>query len=698
MHPEIAQAGFGDCPICGMGLEPADATADIGPNPESIDMTRRFRISAILAIPLVALAMSPHLPVLDLGALIPQTANHWSQFVLATPIVLWGGLPFFQRGWASIVSRNLNMFTLIAIGAGAAYLYSVVATAAPGAFPETFGATGGAVGVYFEAAGVIIVLVLLGQVLELRARERTGSAVRALLDLAPAVARLLLDDGSDEEVPLNRVTVGDRLRVRPGEKAPVDGVIIDGGGHVDESMITGEPMPAEKAPGDRVIGGTLNTSGSFTMRAEQVGDATMLAQIVRLVAQAQRSRAPIQRIADTVASYFVPAVAVVAIAAFAIWWAIGPEPPFVFGLIAAVSVLIIACPCALGLATPMSIMVGVARGAQAGVLIRDAKALEGLEKIDTLAIDKTGTLTEGKPAVTDIVPAHGFLEDRVLALAAGLERHSEHPLAEAVMTAAAERNLEVPQTGDFQAQTGKGVTGALDGEAVAVGNAALLETLGIAAGNWPQRADALRRNGASILFVARNRSVAGMIAVADPIKASTSRSLAALREEGIHVVMLTGDHRLAAEAVARQIGIDDIHAGVLPQEKGEIVRALRERGLRVAMAGDGINDAPALAEAEIGIAMGAGADVAIESAGVTLMKGDLSGIVRARHLSRAAMRNIRQNLFFAFAYNTIGIPIAAGLLYPATGLLLSPMIAAAAMSLSSVSVICNALRLRRLAL
>ncbi len=690
MHPEIQQIGPGSCPICGMALEPMDVTADQGPNHELIDMKRRFWIGLVFAVPLVILEMVGHFVTI-----VPGAYNGWIQFALASPIVLWGGLPFFERGWASVVSRNLNMFTLIAIGTGVAYLYSVVATVAPGVFPETFRGHDGSVAVYFEASGVIIVLVLLGQVLELRAREQTGSAVRALLDLAPAQAYRLRADGSVEEIPLDQVAQGDRLRVRPGDKIPVDGTVVDGRSNVDESMITGEPLPVAKSAGDKVIGGTLNATGSFVMEAEKVGNDTMLAQIVGLVAQAQRSRAPIQRVADQVAGYFVPAVVGTAILAFVVWFIFGPQPAFAYALIAAVSVLIIACPCALGLATPMSIMVGVARGAQAGVLIRDAEALERMEKVDTLVVDKTGTLTEGSPKVTHVVPADGHDEAEILGLAAGLEAQSEHPLAQAVVHAARERDARKVTVSDFESQTGKGITGKADGHTIAAGNGRLLEALGIDTGSWNDRADELRREGATVIFVAVDGAIGGLIAVADPVKASTPDALSALKEEGLRIVMLTGDNRLAAETVAKRLAIDEVIADVLPQDKGDAIARLKQDGHVVAMAGDGVNDAPALAAADIGIAMGTGTDVAIESAGVTLIKGDLDGIVRARRLSQATMRNIRQNLFFAFVYNGVGVPIAAGVLYPFFGLLLSPIIAAAAMSLSSVSVIGNALRLRR---
>jgi Cu+-exporting ATPase len=697
MHPKVRQVGPGDCPDCGMALEPEDITAETGPNPEHVDFTRRFWVGAVLGVPLVVLAMGAHLPFFSLSDIIPHNVNHWIQIVLATPIVLWCGLPFFKRGWTSVVNRSLNMFTLIAIGTGVAYIYSVVATVAPGLFPDTFRSATQTVDVYFEAAGVIVVLVLLGQLMELQARDRTGSAIRSLMKLAPDTATVIRESGAEETVPLETIAVGDRLRIRPGEKVPIDGHVVDGSSNVDEAMVTGEAVPVAKAPGDAVIGGTLNTTGSFVMVADHVGGDTMLARIVQLVAQAQRSRAPIQRIADTVAGYFVPAVIAVAVIAFVIWWAVGPAPSLAHAMIAAVSVLIIACPCALGLATPMSITVGVARGAQAGVLIRDAEALEGLEKIDTLVLDKTGTLTEGKPAVVHIDPAEGYDESRILTIAASLEQHSEHPLATAIVGAARDRGLTLTAPTDFNAQSGKGITGLLDGRRITVGSEKLLEDQTRSA-QWTERADAARRNGATVVFVIEAERIAGAIAIADPIKATTPAALDALRKDGLRIVMLTGDHAWVAQSVADRLSIDAVHANVLPSEKGDQIRRLRDEGRRVAMAGDGVNDAPALAEADIGIAMGTGTDVAIESANVTLVKGDLTGIVRARQLSTATMRNIRQNLFLAFVYNSVGVPIAAGILYPLTGLLLSPVIAAAAMSLSSVSVIGNALRLRTLSL
>ena len=692
MHPEIRQVGPGTCPICGMALEPETVTADSGPNPELIDMTRRFWIGAALALPVLVLEMGGHLT--GLHRMLGQQLSNWLQFLLATPVVLWAGWPLLLRGWQSLQSRNLNMFTLIAMGTGVAWSYSVVATAAPGVFPPAFRGPDGAVAIYFEAAAVITVLVLLGQVLELKARERTSGAIRALLDLAPKTARRVKADGTDEEVSLDAVHAGDRLRVRPGDKVPVDGTVEEGKSAVDESMVTGESLPVAKAAGDKVIGGTINQTGGFVMKAERVGRETMLAQIVQMVADAQRSRAPVQRLADKVAGWFVPAVIAVAIVAFAVWSLVGPEPRFVYGLIAAVAVLIIACPCALGLATPMSIMVGVGRGALAGVLIKNAEALEHFEKVDTLVIDKTGTLTEGKPKVTAVAPAEGFGEDELLRLAASLERGSEHPLAAAIVKAAEEKKLALANAADFDSPTGKGVVGTIEGQRVALGNARLLADLGIDGKALDARADALRADGATVVYVTVGERPAGLIAVADPVKASTPEALAALRAEGIHIVMLTGDNRRTAEAVAKTLGIAEVEAEILPEDKGKVVKRLRGQGRVVAMAGDGVNDAPALAAADIGIAMGTGTDVAMESAGVTLVKGDLVGIVRARRLSRAVMRNIRQNLFFAFFYNAAGVPVAAGVLYPLFGLLLSPIIAAAAMSLSSVSVIGNALRLR----
>jgi P-type Cu+ transporter len=697
MHPEIRRTQPGSCPICGMALEPVDPTHDTGPNPELRDMTRRFWIGAVLAVPVVMLEMGAHVPGLNLHHYVPPQISRWIEFALATPVVLWAGWPFFERGWASVRNRSLNMFSLIALGTGAAYLYSLAATFAPALFPASL-QDGGIVPVYYEAAAVITVLVLLGQVLELRAREKTGSAIRALLNLAPKTARRIRDDGQDEEVPLDEVHVGDRLRVRPGESIPVDGLVIEGRGAVDESMVTGESLPVEKAPDATVIGGTINGTGSLVIRAEKVGADTMLARIVSMVAEAQRSRAPIQRLADTVSAWFVPAVILVAIATFVAWMIWGPPPGFAYALVAAVSVLIIACPCALGLATPMAIMVGIGKGATAGVLIKDAEALERLEKIDTLVADKTGTLTEGKPRVVAVVTADGFDEATVLAFGASLERSSEHPLAAAIVASAKERGVELNDAAGFASITGKGVTGTIGGRAVAVGNATLLKDIGVESAQLESRADKLRRDGATAVFVAVDGRPAGIIAVADPVKATTPGALASLRADGVRIVMLTGDNRTTAQAVAAKLGISDIEAEVLPEQKGAVVQRLRGQGRVVAMAGDGVNDAPALAAADVGIAMGTGTDVAIQSAGVTLVKGDLAGIARARALSRATMRNIRQNLVLAFVYNALGIPLAAGILYPAFGLLLSPIVAAAAMSLSSVSVIGNSLRLRFTAL
>ena len=692
MHPEIVRDGPGACPICGMALEPMTVSLEQETSPELIDMTRRFWVGTVLTVPLLVLAMGEFIPGVE--GLFPAGWSTWIELILATPVILWAGLPFFERGWRSVVSRHLNMFTLIALGVGAAYAYSVVATVAPGLFPATFRDPAGEVAVYFEAGAVITVLVLLGQVLELRARERTSGALRSLLDLAPKMARRLKEDGSDEEVSLDLVQKGDRLRVRPGEKVPVDGEVLDGHSSIDESMVTGEPIPVEKGAGDKLIGGTLNGTGGVVMRAERVGAETMLAQIVQMVAEAQRSRAPIQRIADVVAGYFVPAVVVIAVVAFIAWSLVGPAPAMAHALVAAVSVLIIACPCALGLATPMSIMVGTGRGAQSGVLIKNAEALERFEKVDTLVIDKTGTLTEGRPKVVTVEAAPALEENELLRLAASLERSSEHPLAASIVEAAREKGLTLHSPDDFAAPTGKGVTGKVDGREVALGNARLLQDLGIAADDWSERADGLRADGQTVMFVAVDGQVAGLIGVADPIKETTPAALDALRRDGVRIVMLTGDNLKTAQAVAGKLNIDRVEAEVLPQQKGDIVKQYRAQGYVVAMAGDGVNDAPALAEADIGIAMGTGTDVAMESAGVTLIKGDLGGIVRARHLSRATMRNIRQNLFFAFFYNALGVPVAAGVLYPFLGLLLSPIIAAAAMSLSSVSVVGNALRLR----
>lgn len=692
MHPEIRQIGPGSCPICGMGLEPVLVSLEAEPNLELIDMRRRFWIGLALTIPVFMLEMGGHLIGLD--HLISQRDSNWVQLLFATPVVLWAGWPFFQRGWQSLVTRNLNMFTLIAMGTGAAWVYSIVATLAPGIFPDAFRQPDGSVAVYFEAAAVITVLVLLGQVLELRARESTSGAIRALLDLAPKTARLIRDDGTEEEVQLDSVHAGDRLRVRPGEKVPVDGEVLEGRSAVDESMVTGESMPVTKEIGSRAIGGTMNQSGALVIEARKVGRDTMLSQIVQLVAEAQRSRAPIQRLADQVSGWFVPAVIFVAVLAFIAWSIWGPEPSFSFGLIAAVSVLIIACPCALGLATPMSIMVGVGRGAQNGVLIKNAEALEHMEKVNTIIVDKTGTLTEGRPAVTAIIPAAGFTEEEVLRLAASVERASEHPLALAIVRAAEERGLVIAPVADFDSPTGKGALGVVEGKTIPLGNAKFLAEQGVDVAPLAEQADRLREDGATAIFMGINGQVAAIFAIADPVKASTPEALAALKAQGIRVVMLTGDNWTTAKAVARQLGIDEVEAEVLPDQKSVVVQRHKAAGEVVAMAGDGVNDAPALAAADVGIAMGTGTDVAMESAGVTLLKGDLVGIVRARRLSQAVMGNIRQNLFFAFIYNALGVPVAAGVLYPFFGILLSPIIAAAAMALSSVSVIANASRLR----
>ena len=698
MHAQIRQPGPGICPICGMTLEPVKASAEAGENQELVSMSRRFWIALVLTVPVFGLEMGGHVATLGLDHLVAPRLSSWIQFALSTPVVLWAGWPFFQRAWASVVHRSLNMFSLIALGTGAAYAYSLFALFAPEWFPSGFRGMGGVVSVYFEAAAVITVLVLLGQVLELRAREQTGGAIRALLKLAPKTAHRLRPDGQDEEVALASVQVGDRLRVRPGDGVPVDGEVLEGRGAVDESMVTGESMPAAKGPGDRLIGGTMNGSGSLVMRADKVGADTMLARIVTMVSDAQRSRAPIQRLADTVAGYFVPAVFAVAVVAFIVWAVWGPPPAFAYALIAAVSVLIIACPCALGLATPMSIGVGIGKGAGTGVLIKSADALERMERVDTLVVDKTGTLTEGKPKVIAVVPAPGWLEADLLLLAASLERPSEHPLATAIITAATELKTAIQEPTDFASITGEGVTGKVGGRAVALGNAKLMSGLGIPFGDLAGMADDLREDGATALFLAIDGKPGGVIAIADPIKSTTQPALDQLRNDGIRIVMLTGDNKTTAEAVARKLGIKEVEADVLPQDKNRIVKKLTSEGRIVAMAGDGVNDAPALAEASVGIAMGTGAEVAIQSAGITLVKGDLAGIARAIVLSRATMRNIRQNLVFAFAYNGIGIPIAAGVLYPTFGILLSPVVAALAMSLSSVSVITNALRLRSLKL
>jgi P-type Cu+ transporter len=694
MHPQIVRKEPGSCPICGMALEPMTPAAGDAANPELRDMTRRFWVGVALSLPLLAIVMAGHFDKPAIDAVIAPRLVVWVQLALATPAVLWGGWPFFERGWASVVNRRLNMFTLIALGTGVAYVYSLVAALAPAIFPASFRDPDGEVPLYFEAAAVIVTLVLLGQVLELRARSQTSSAIRALLDLAPKHARRLRADGGDEDVHLEEVLPGDRLRVRPGEKVPVDGVVLEGHSAADESMISGEPVPVEKNPGDKVTGATVNGTGSFVMRAERVGSDTLLARIVAMVAEAQRSRAPIQRLVDTISAWFVPSVIAIAFATFVAWSILGPPPAMGFALVNAVAVLIIACPCALGLATPVSIMVGTGRGAHAGVLVKNAEALELMEKIDTLVIDKTGTLTEGKPRLVGVVSAGSVSEDELLQLAAGLELGSEHPLAAAIVAGAEARGLMVMPATDFAASPGKGVVGTIGGRRVAVGNTALLASLGIAPGNLPAQADALRQEGQGVMLVAIDGEAAGFVAVADPIKESAVGALKALREEQIRVVMLTGDSRTTAQAVASKLGIDDVVAEVLPDQKAAAVKKFQDEGRFVGMAGDGINDAPALAQAHVGIAMGTGTDVAMEAAAVTLIKGDLQGIVRARRLSRATMRNIRQNLFFAFVFNALAVPIAAGVLYPAIGLLLNPMIASAAMSMSSVLVITNALRLR----
>ncbi|GFM30054.1 copper-transporting P-type ATPase [Novosphingobium sp. PY1] len=697
MHPEVRQDHPGSCPICGMALEPETVSLDSGPNHELIEMTRRFWIGLALALPVFLLEMGGHLfPAIH--HLVPMRTSIWIQLILATPVVLWAGAPFFERGWASVKSRNLNMFTLIAMGTGVAWIYSMIAALVPSAFPPPPRSADGTVPVYFEAAAVITVLVLLGQVLELRARERTSGAIKALLELAPRTARRIADDGSEAEVAIKDIATGDRLRVRPGEKVPVDAVVEEGRSALDEAMITGESMPVTKTVGDTVIGGTINQSGALIVRAQKVGRDTMLARIVQMVTEAQRSRAPIQGLADRVAGLFVPTVLAVAVAAFAIWAIWGPDPRFSHALIAAVSVLIIACPCALGLATPMSIMVGIGRGAGMGVLIRNAEALEQFEKVDTLVVDKTGTLTEGRPSVVEVISAAGADEDELLRLSAAVERASEHPLAAAIVRAAEDRSIALPDVREFDSPTGKGALGTVENRKVILGNARFMEEQGIATGVLQVEAENLRGDGATAIFVGIDGKAAGIVAIADAVKVTTPEALKSLREDGIRVVMLTGDNRTTARAVARKLGIEEVEAEVLPDQKSEVVARLKAEGRIVAMAGDGVNDAPALAAADVGIAMGSGTDVAIESAGVTLLRGDLKGIVHARHLSRATMANIRQNLFFAFVYNAAGVPIAAGLLYPFFGILLSPIIAAAAMSLSSVSVISNALRLNRVSL
>ena len=693
MHPEIVRDEPGTCPICGMALEPMEVGSNEGPSPELRDMTRRFAVGAILTAPLVLLAMGELVP--GLAELAHGTWNKWVQLALATPVILWAGWPFFERGWRSVATFNLNMFTLIAIGTGAAYVYSVVAAIVPSIFPAGFRMASGDVGMYFEAAAVIVTLVLLGQVMEIRARERTSDALRALLDLAPKFARRLTSSGDDEEVPVDQVQVNDRLRIRPGESIPVDGEVLEGRSSVDESMVTGESVPVEKTAGEKLIGGTLNGTGTLVMRAEKVGGETMLSRIVLMVAEAQRSRAPIQRLADTVAGYFVPVVILIAILSFVAWAAWGPQPALAYGLIAAVSVLIIACPCALGLATPMSIMVGTGRGAHAGVLIKNAESLERLEKVDIIVVDKTGTLTVGKPKLQKILTVGGMSEDELLTLVASLERGSEHPLAGAILEAAKERGFTLSDVEEFEAVTGKGVVGRVNGHRLAFGNSRLMTDQSVGIEELEEEADSLRNEGATAVFVAVDDALAGVIAVADPIKETTADAVKGLHRDGIRLVMLTGDNRRTAEAVARQLGINEVEAEVLPEDKHQIVRRLQGEGAVVAMAGDGVNDAPALAQADVGIAMGTGTDVAIESAGVTLVKGDLNGILRAKRLSEATMRNIRQNLFFAFIYNALGVPVAAGVLFPVFGILISPMFAAAAMSLSSVSVVGNALRLRR---
>ncbi|BBE50921.1 Silver exporting P-type ATPase [Ferriphaselus amnicola] len=693
MHPEVVRSEPGNCPICGMALEPRNAPQE--DNTELNDMTRRFWTSAVLALPVFLLAMVSDLFPQTMPESVSMVMLQWIEFVLATPAVLWGGWPIFRRGYESVVNRSLNMFTLISLGVGVAWTYSVVAMLLPGIFPETMRSMMGTVPVYFEAAAVIMALVLLGQVMELRARSQTSAAIKLLLGLAPKTARIVRPDGNEEDIPLTQVQPNDVLRVRPGEKVPVDGVVLEGTSALDESMVTGESIPVEKTAGARLIGATVNGTGSLLMRAERVGADTLLAQIVHMVSEAQRSRAPIQRMADVVSSYFVPAVVLIALVTLAVWGFIGPEPRLAHAIVNAVAVLIIACPCALGLATPMSIMVGTGRGATAGVLIKNAEALEIMEKVDTLVVDKTGTLTEGKPKLVSVVALAGFDEDEVLRLGACLERASEHPLAAAIVGGAQEKGLLLVAVGDFKSHTGKGVTGAVEGHAVALGNLKLFEELQLDAGALPARADTLREDGQTVMLLAVDGKAAGLIGVADPVKASTPDAIRALHEEGIRIIMLTGDNRTTAEVVAKKLGIDRVEAEVLPEQKAAIVKRLQSEGRFVAMAGDGVNDAPALAQAQVGIAMGTGTDVAMESAGVTLVKGDLRGIVRAVRLSRATMKNIRQNLFFAFIYNVLGVPVAAGVLYPIFGLLLSPIIAATAMSFSSVSVILNALRLRR---
>jgi Cu+-exporting ATPase len=698
MHPEVVRDAPGSCPICGMALEPLLPSAGDEESAELRDMQRRFWLSLALTLPVFLAAMSELVPALAVSRWLPARAIPWLQLALATPVVLYGGAPFFSRGWASLVSRHLNMFTLISIGTGAAFGYSVVATLAPGAFPASFRGAEGEVAVYFEAAAVIVTLVLLGQVLELRARSRTGQAIRALLDLSPKTARRLSEGGAEQDVPLAEVDVGDRLRVRPGEQVPVDGVVLEGRSSVDESMLTGESLPVEKSAGDRVVGATLNQSGGLVIRAERVGSDTLLARIVQMVSEAQRSRAPIQGLADRVAAVFVPGVVLAAVVTFAVWALVGPDPRMAHALVNAVAVLIIACPCALGLATPMSIMVATGRGATAGVLFRSAEAIERLRQVDTLVVDKTGTLTEGRPRLVSAVPENGFEEAELLRLAAALERGSEHPLGAAVVRAAEERGLEPGKAEDFDSHPGRGVSARLDGQRAALGNLRLLEELGIDPEAAARRAEELRSRGQTVVFVAAGERVVGLLGIADPVKETTPEAIRSLHDEGLRIVVLTGDNATTARAVARELGLDEVIAEVLPDQKADAVRRLQREGAVVAMAGDGVNDAPALATADVGIAMGTGTDVAMESAGVTLVKGDLRGIARARRLSRATVRNVRQNLFFAFVYNSLGVPLAAGVFYPVLGLLLDPMIAAAAMSLSSVSVVGNALRLRRVGL
>ncbi|HAU2153894.1 TPA: copper-translocating P-type ATPase [Legionella pneumophila] len=694
MHPEIRQSNPGICPICGMTLEPESITTEEGASPEYLDMRWRFWVGLVLTFPIVLLEMGAH----GFGHFISANISNWIQLLLATPVVLWGGWPFFVRGWHSLKTRQLNMFTLIAMGIGVAWAYSVVAVLFPGIFPLAFRSQFGTVAVYFEAAAVITTLVLLGQVLELKAREQTGSAIRALLKLAPESAHRIKEDGSEEEVSLDKVHVGDKLRVRPGEKIPVDGEVLEGRSFIDESMVTGEPIPVTKEAGAKVIGATINQTGSFIMKAMHVGSDTMLARIVQMVSEAQRSRAPIQRLADTVSGWFVPAVILVAVLSFILWALFGPQPAFSYGLIAAVSVLIIACPCALGLATPMPIMVGVGKGAQSGVLIKNAESLERMEKVNTLVVDKTGTLTEGRPKLTRIVTDDEFDEEAILTFAASIEHQSEHPLATAIVMAAKEKQLSLGTVEDFEAPTGKGVIGKVNGHRIAVGNARLMQEYGSDKLALFEKADELRSKGASVMFMAVDGKTVALLVVEDPIKSTTPETIRELQQSGIEMVMLTGDSKKTAEAVAGTLGIKKVVAEIMPEDKSRIVSELRDKGLVVAMAGDGVNDAPALAKADIGIAMGTGTDVAIESAGITLLHGDLRGIVKARRLSEMTMSNIRQNLFFAFIYNVLGVPLAAGVLYPLTGLLLSPIIAAAAMALSSVSVIVNALRLRRIRL